>query len=102
MTVGPTFTHEPDDDDAMPVPLGAMPASVAHEARPLPPAQRIAPSAADMTSERVLRAQSEPPPSGWRRLLFRMTGGVMNAGPSAADRERRDLVGRVKDRKSVV
>ncbi|MGD9735953.1 MAG: AAA family ATPase [Solirubrobacterales bacterium] len=98
MTAEQTFTHEPrrDDPDAVPVPLGALPVSQAEDDRPLPRAQRVAPSAADMTSERMLRAQSEPPPSGWRRLLFRLSGGMLNAGPSAADRERRELVGRVK------
>jgi hypothetical protein len=42
---------------------------------------------AEPISERMLPAQSEPPPSGWRRLLFRLTGGVLNTGTSAADRE---------------
>ena len=53
-------------------------------------------SAADVTQERMLRAQTEPPPSGWRRLLFRLTGGLLNAGPSAADVQRRELAARVK------
>jgi len=44
----------------------------------------------------MLRAQAEAPPSGWRLALFRVTRGLLNAGPSAADRERRDLIGRVK------
>jgi putative peptide zinc metalloprotease protein len=53
-------------------------------------------SAADVTQERMLRAHAEAPPSGWRRLLFRMTGGLINAGPSGADVQRRELVARVK------
>lgn len=53
-------------------------------------------SAADVTQERMLRAPVEAPPSGWRRFLFHITGGLINAGPSAADIQRRELVGRVK------
>ena len=98
MTAEPTLTSTPHPElaDAAPVPLGAVPLSESDDARPLPRTHRVAPSAADMTSERMLRAQSEPPPSGWRRLLFRLTGGLLNAGPSGADRERRELVARVK------
>jgi putative peptide zinc metalloprotease protein len=53
-------------------------------------------SAADVTQERMLRAPAQAPPSGWRRFLFHLTGGLINAGPSAADVQRRELVGRVK------
>jgi putative peptide zinc metalloprotease protein len=44
----------------------------------------------------MLRAQTEPPPCGWRRLLFTLTRGLVNPGPSVADLERRDLVARLK------
>jgi len=53
-------------------------------------------SAADVTQERMLRAPAEAPPSGWRRFLFKLTGGLINAGPSTSDLQRRELVGRVK------
>lgn len=98
MTAEPTVPVPPAPESAggAPVRLGAVPLAIADDARPLPPAQRVTPSAADMTSERMLRVRSEPPPSGWRRLLFRLTAGVVNTGPSAADRERRELVARVK------
>jgi putative peptide zinc metalloprotease protein len=82
------------------VPLGAVaepdppPVLLQHEPGTQPTVAR--PSALDMTSERMLRAEVEAPPSGWRRLLFQATRGVINPGPSAADRERRDLMGRVK------
>ncbi len=85
------------------VPLGARPApdpgSAADDRRRealLPASQRVLPSAADMTPERMLRAQAEPPPSGWRRAVFLLTRGLVNLGPSAADVQRRELVARVK------
>ncbi len=59
-------------------------------------AERAGLSAADVTQERMLRAPAVAPPSGWRRFVFRMTGGLINAGPSAADVQRRELIGRVK------
>jgi len=99
MSAEPTLPlgRETDDDpSARPVPLGAAPTVAEEDERPLPLAQRITPSAADITSERMLRAQAEPPPSGWRRALFQVTRGLVNPGPSAADRDRRELIGRVK------
>lgn len=53
-------------------------------------------SAADVTPERMLRAHAEAPPSGWRRALFLLTHGLVNPGPSPAERQRRELVARVK------
>lgn len=94
MTVEPTTTdrEELEEPDGHPVPLGP----VLGAERPLPPKQRVVPSAADMTSERMLRAQAEAPPSGWRRAVFQITRGMINPGLSAPDRERRELIGRVK------
>ena len=82
-----------DGPAARPVPLGPVPTVAEDDERPLPRTQRVTPSAADITSERMLRAQAEAPPSGWRRALFQLTRGAINPGPSAADRERRDLIG---------
>lgn len=59
-------------------------------------AARASLSAADVTSERMLRAQAQAPPHGWRRMLFTLTCGLVNPGLSRADRERRELVARVK------
>jgi putative peptide zinc metalloprotease protein len=91
-----SLRQEHDEPDSRPVPLGPAPVVARDDERPLPRAQRVTPSAADITSERMLRAQAEPPPSGWRRALFQMTRGLVNPGPSAADRDRRELVARVK------
>lgn len=79
-----------------PVPLGRSPLSVeparGGAARPSPSHA----SASDFTSERMLRGQSEAPQVGWRKVLYELTGGMVNLGPGAADLERRELVGRVK------
>jgi putative peptide zinc metalloprotease protein len=52
--------------------------------------------ASDFTEERMLRRRSAPPATGWRRLLYRVTGGVINLGPSPAELRRRELIARVK------
>ncbi len=54
-------------------------------------------TASDFTSERMLRPQADPAREGWRRLLFRLTGGAINLGPSAAEVHERELVARVKN-----
>lgn len=82
--------------DIPPVALGAAAPAWPDDADGLPRTPRTVPSADDVTSERMLRAQAEAPPRGWRRALFRATRGIVNPGPSAADRERRELIGRVK------
>jgi putative peptide zinc metalloprotease protein len=53
-------------------------------------------TASEFTSERMLRAEADPARGGWRRLLFHLTGGLVNLGPSPAELRERDLVGRVK------
>ena len=80
----------PPLENAARVPTGLPPHG------PIPGRQAAVPSAADVTPERMLRAQAEAPPSGWRRMLFLLTGGLINPGPSVADVQRRELVARVK------
>ena len=90
--------------DEVPIPLGHRPppaegssASPAAGAFPgAPAASPSPPSARDFTSERMLRPQSEVPQSGWRRLLFLATGGVLNVGPTAAELRERDFIARIK------
>jgi len=54
---------------------------------PRRPAQRRAtsPTASDFTSERLLRPKTEVPRSGFRRAVYRLTGGKLNLGPSRAE-----------------
>lgn len=44
----------------------------------------------------MLRPQSEPPSAGFRRALFRLTGGLVNLSPSAAELREQELTARVK------
>jgi putative peptide zinc metalloprotease protein len=53
-------------------------------------------SAADFSPERMLRAAADQPAVGWRRAVFRLTGGVVRVGPSAAEVQHRALVAQVK------
>jgi putative peptide zinc metalloprotease protein len=53
-------------------------------------------TAADFTAERYLRGQSAPPRDGWRRVVYWLTGGRINLGPSPAEVAERQLVARAK------
>jgi putative peptide zinc metalloprotease protein len=55
-----------------------------------------APSAADFTAERYLRDHSLAPRDGWRRVLFWLTGGRVNFGPSPGELAERELIARAK------
>src|SRR3954469_20866448 len=90
-------------DEAPPVAWEGGPSTAAEvgaDETPAPrrPAQRRAasPTASDFTSERLLRPQTEVPRSGFRRIVYRVTGGAVNLGPSRAELAERDLVGRAK------
>jgi putative peptide zinc metalloprotease protein len=92
-----------DERDEVLVPLGERPQLEAAPTRvpdPAPPPQaqktQPHPTAGDFTSERILRAQAEPARDAWRRLVFQLTGGLVNPGPSATELRERELIGRVK------
>ena len=67
--------------------------SVAH-ASELPEARR--PSAKDVTDERMLRPRSAAPERGWRRVLYQRSAGLVNAGPSVAERHAREQIATIK------
>ena len=55
------------------------------------------PSATDeFADEHFLRQGAVKPEDGWRRALYRLSGGRVNPGPSAAQRARAELVARVR------
>jgi putative peptide zinc metalloprotease protein len=54
------------------------------------------PTAAAFTSESMLRPRAQAPEGGWRKAVFRVTGGKVNPGLSAAEQRRRALVAAVK------
>jgi MinD-like ATPase involved in chromosome partitioning or flagellar assembly len=53
-------------------------------------------TADSLTAEFLLHGKRPAPGSGWRRTVYRATGGLLRVGESAADMRRRDLVNRVK------
>jgi putative peptide zinc metalloprotease protein len=53
-------------------------------------------TAADFSSERMLRGETRRPAGGWRLALFQLTGGLVHVGPSEAELRQRELVARVK------
>lgn len=63
------------------------------EEPPPPPARETADS---LTSEALLHGKRLPPGAGWRRTVYRATGGLVRVGESAANLRRRDLVNRVR------
>jgi len=86
-----------------PVPLGSAGAQVLAEQAPANDGSRSArhrgspeASAAEFTAEVMLRPAADIPARGWRRGIYRLTGGVVRLGPSAAELRHRELVARVK------
>jgi len=51
--------------------------------------------AADLSSARLLRPSKRPPQSGWRRVVYVLSGRLINPGESPADVRRHELTARV-------
>ncbi|MHA6785506.1 MinD/ParA family ATP-binding protein [Pseudonocardia saturnea] len=66
---------------------GAVAAQQAQQARN--------PDQPDLSSARLLRPSKRPPQSGWRRLVYVLSGRLINPGESPADVHRRELTVRV-------
>jgi MinD-like ATPase involved in chromosome partitioning or flagellar assembly len=49
----------------------------------------------DLSSARLLRPAKRPPQSGWRRLVYVLSGKLLNPGESPADIKRRELIARI-------
>ncbi|HWN34912.1 MAG TPA: AAA family ATPase [Pseudonocardia sp.] len=45
----------------------------------------------ELASARLLLPNRRPPRTGWRRILFRLTGGLINLGEGAVDQRSREL-----------
>ena len=74
--------------------------AVWHEAL-LPPPQAADPeyvreTSESLTTESLLHGKRAAPGSGWRRSVYRATGGLLRFGESAAEMRRRDLINRVR------
>ena len=50
---------------------------------------------ADLSSARLLRPLKRPPQSGWRRVVYVLSGKLINPGESPADIRRRELIARI-------
>ncbi len=75
-------------------PPPAPPAGQAPSAPPAEPAQR--PTSDVLTSDLLLPGKRATPDGGWRRTVYRATGGLVRIGESSASMRRRDLVSRVR------
>jgi MinD-like ATPase involved in chromosome partitioning or flagellar assembly len=66
------------------------------QAFPTPDREPVHETADSLTAEFLLHGKRPAPGSGWRRTVYRATGGLLRVGESAGDMRRRDLVNRVK------
>ncbi len=69
---------------------------------PPPPGQHVQPAwqppetAESLTADMLLPGRHARPTTGWRRTLYHVSGGLVRAGESAAERRRRELLARVR------
>ncbi|HLU58545.1 MAG TPA: MinD/ParA family protein [Pseudonocardia sp.] len=50
----------------------------------------------ELTEDAIVRYRGERPERGWRGLVYRLTGGLVNPGLGAAERLRRDRLRRIR------
>lgn len=55
-----------------------------------------APSAADLTSEHLLRPHRPPPTGGWRKMIYLASRNVINPGESAKTAKQQDIYERIR------
>ena len=94
------------DFEAVPEPLAAPPSLRAQPdtgpLSPPPPGERPPRPATDaltsdeLTSDVLLPGKRATPDGGWRRTVYRATGGMIRVGESSASLRRRDLVRRIR------
>jgi len=63
---------------------------------PVPEPEYARETSDSLTSESLLHGKRAAPGSGWRRSVYRATGGLLRFGESAAEMRRRDLINRVR------
>ncbi|MGH3123898.1 MAG: AAA family ATPase, partial [Streptosporangiaceae bacterium] len=61
-----------------------------------PPAPPRTVTAESLTTDLLLPGRHKAPSGGWRRAIFEVTGGLVRAPESAAERRRRDLIARAR------
>jgi putative peptide zinc metalloprotease protein len=81
----------PEEADVVPILVSADDRG-SRRPRPRPP--RL--TAADFTPERMLRSGGHPPDDGWRRAVYRLSGGRLVVPAGAAELRHRELIASVK------
>ena len=89
---GPGAHAAPDPARAMPPPGMGPAGPVEMDA----PRADEADEAAGLTPEFLLPGRRRAPDPGWRRIVYRATGGLMRVPSSAAELRRRDMINRVR------
>ena len=81
--------------DIEPVPpIEPVPAAEPGPPSPEPPHWQHAETADSLTADLLLPGRHAAPPSGWRRAIYQVTGGLVRPPLSAAEMRRRELVAR--------
>jgi MinD-like ATPase involved in chromosome partitioning or flagellar assembly len=63
----------------------------------MPPESPVASETSELlTTDWLLHSRRTPPGPGWRRTIYRASGGLVNVGESAANLRRRDFMNRVR------
>ncbi|HEV3294792.1 MAG TPA: AAA family ATPase [Streptosporangiaceae bacterium] len=93
----PTGFDPPDEDPLAEYDV-AVPAGPAPAPPPLPRAEppdwQHTETADSLTADLLLPGRRAAPPGGWRRVLYRASGGLVRASASSAEMRRRELVSR--------
>jgi MinD-like ATPase involved in chromosome partitioning or flagellar assembly len=63
---------------------------------PFPEPEYARETSDSLTTESLLHGKRAAPGSGWRRSVYRATGGLLRFGESAAEMRRRNLINRVR------
>jgi MinD-like ATPase involved in chromosome partitioning or flagellar assembly len=80
-----------------PAPLPPHPRPPAPQPGPQPVPAPSQPVTADsLTTDLLLPGRNKAPARGWRLAVFKVTGGLVRAPESAADRRRRELIARTR------
>ncbi|SHK96769.1 MinD-like ATPase involved in chromosome partitioning or flagellar assembly [Pseudonocardia thermophila] len=58
-----------------------------------PPAPK---TAAELSGDAILRTRSDEPSGGWRRAVLRLSGGLLNPGPSREELREREVLHRIR------
>ena len=86
----------PGEPLAAPPALAERPAGARTPVKPPPPETGQRPTSAVLTSDLLLPGKRATADDGWRRTLYRATGGLVRVGESSEGLRRRDLVSRVR------